>query len=69
MIGAGLDDILTGTSGANTITGGAGDDTIAGLGGGDTLEVAFEQDDNGIYQNVTLLGPADFTFDGTLNSL
>ncbi|MEM7602755.1 MAG: diaminopimelate epimerase, partial [Verrucomicrobiota bacterium] len=37
--------------------------------GGDTLEVAFEKDANGVYQNVTLLGPADFTFDGTLNFL
>ncbi|MDF1823742.1 MAG: diaminopimelate epimerase [Verrucomicrobiales bacterium] len=37
--------------------------------GGDTLEVAFEQGANGTYEKVTLLGPADFTFDGTLNSL
>ncbi|MDF1655993.1 MAG: diaminopimelate epimerase [Verrucomicrobiales bacterium] len=37
--------------------------------GGDTLEVAFEKDADGTYQNVTLLGPADFTFDGTLNFL
>ncbi|MEM1441630.1 MAG: diaminopimelate epimerase [Verrucomicrobiota bacterium] len=36
--------------------------------GGDTLEVAFEKDGDGVYQNVTLLGPADFTFDGTLNT-
>jgi diaminopimelate epimerase len=37
--------------------------------GGDTLEVAFEHSANGTYEDVTLLGPADFTFDGTLNSL
>ncbi|MDF2374703.1 MAG: diaminopimelate epimerase [Verrucomicrobiales bacterium] len=37
--------------------------------GGDTLEVAFEKDADGTYRNVTLLGPADFTFDGTLHFL
>lgn len=37
--------------------------------GGDTLEVGFEQDASRAYQNVTLLGPADFTFEGTLHSI
>jgi len=32
--------------------------------GGDRLEVSFEKDAEGTYQNVTLLGPADFTFEG-----
>jgi diaminopimelate epimerase len=32
--------------------------------GGDTLEVNFEKQADGSYQNVTLLGPADFTFAG-----
>lgn len=32
--------------------------------GGDTLEVNFEKQPDGTYQEVTLLGPADFTFAG-----
>ena len=35
--------------------------------GGDTLEVGFEQNSEGQYQNVTLLGPAEFTFEGKLS--
>ncbi|MEM7698179.1 MAG: diaminopimelate epimerase [Verrucomicrobiota bacterium] len=34
--------------------------------GGDTLEIGFEPGDDGQYSAVTLLGPADFTFSGTL---
>lgn len=34
------------------------------VGGGDRLEVSFEKDPEGTYQEVTLLGPADFTFEG-----
>lgn len=37
--------------------------------GGDTLEIAFQKSDDGVYSNVTLLGPADFTFEGSLSSL
>lgn len=37
--------------------------------GGDTLEVAFEKTPEGVYENVTLLGPADFTFEGSLAQL
>lgn len=37
--------------------------------GGDTLEVAFETRASGDYDSVTLLGPADFTFEGTLSDL
>lgn len=48
---------------------GVGSPVRVDVAGGDTLEVAFEQSSNGTYDNVTLLGPADFTFDGTLNSL
>jgi diaminopimelate epimerase len=33
--------------------------------GGDTLEVAWEKD-GGAWRNVTLTGPADFTFDGEI---
>ncbi len=36
--------------------------------GGDTLEIGFEQGEDGGYQNVTLLGPAEFTFEGTLSN-
>ena len=32
--------------------------------GGDRLEVSFFKNDDGSYHDVTLLGPADFTFDG-----
>lgn len=34
--------------------------------GGETLEVGFQKDDAGNYQKVTLLGPAEFTFEGNL---
>ena len=34
--------------------------------GGDTLEVGFEPSDGG-FHNVTLTGPADFVFDGTIS--
>jgi len=34
--------------------------------GGDTLQVAFEETD-GVLRNVTLTGPADFVFDGTIS--
>ena len=34
--------------------------------GGDTLQVAFETSDRGLH-NVTLTGPADFVFDGTIS--
>lgn len=37
--------------------------------GGETLEVAFEKSESGTYENVTLLGPAEFTFEGTLSQL
>lgn len=37
--------------------------------GGDTLEVAFSKSAPGQYSDVTLLGPADFTFAGTLEAL
>lgn len=37
--------------------------------GGETLEVAFARSDSGEYENVTLLGPAEFTFEGTLSHL
>ena len=37
--------------------------------GGDTLEVAFDHTAPGTYENVTLLGPADFTFEGSLETL
>jgi len=37
--------------------------------GGDTLEVSFNKTAPGQYADVTLLGPADFTFAGTLESL
>lgn len=36
--------------------------------GGDTLEVDFTRRASGAYEEVTLLGPADFTFSGTLSS-
>jgi len=35
--------------------------------GGETLEVDFRKDDGGAYHDVTLLGPAEFTFKGTLS--
>jgi hypothetical protein len=31
--------------------------------------VAFEKSTTGTYENVTLLGPAEFTFEGTLSQL
>jgi len=34
--------------------------------GGETLEVGFQKDEDGNYRKVTLLGPAEFTFEGTL---
>lgn len=34
--------------------------------GGDTLQVGFECDANNVFRNVTLTGPADFVFDGTV---
>ena len=34
--------------------------------GGDTLEVGFEAADESL-RNVTLTGPADFVFDGTIS--
>jgi diaminopimelate epimerase len=34
--------------------------------GGDTLEVGFEAA-GGNFRNVTLTGPADFVFDGTIS--
>ena len=34
--------------------------------GGDTLEIGFEHLGDDRYENVTLLGPADFTFEGQL---
>lgn len=37
--------------------------------GGDTLQVGFTQTASGGYEKVTLLGPADFTFAGTLSPL
>lgn len=37
--------------------------------GGETLEVAFEKSADGGYESVTLLGPAEFTFEGTLSHL
>jgi diaminopimelate epimerase len=37
--------------------------------GGDTLEIGFTGTGPGQYADVTLLGPADFTFAGTLETL
>jgi len=37
--------------------------------GGDTLEVGFDHRDDGSYDEVTLLGPAEFTFEGTLQTV
>lgn len=37
--------------------------------GGDTLEVGFTKTDTAGYSAVTLLGPADFTFAGTLETI
>lgn len=37
--------------------------------GGDTLEIGFARQESGAYENVTLLGPAEFTFAGTLSTL
>jgi len=37
--------------------------------GGDTLEIGFIKSAQGSYEKVTLLGPADFTFSGTLSEL
>ncbi len=34
--------------------------------GGETLEVGFQRNEDGNYENVTLLGPAEFTFEGNL---
>ncbi|MFZ4774028.1 MAG: diaminopimelate epimerase [Terrimicrobiaceae bacterium] len=36
--------------------------------GGDTLKVGFENPASGSIQNVTLTGPADFVFDGTIEA-
>jgi len=33
--------------------------------GGDTLEIGFTKTESGSYEDVTLLGPAEFTFEGT----
>lgn len=32
--------------------------------GGDTLQIGFDHTEDGTYENVTLLGPAEFTFEG-----
>jgi diaminopimelate epimerase len=37
--------------------------------GGETLEVAFERAEDGSYEAVTLLGPAEFTFEGSLSAI
>lgn len=37
--------------------------------GGDTLEVGFDRVSEGAYENVTLLGPAEFTFEGILETI
>lgn len=37
--------------------------------GGDTLEVGFTKTEEGLYSDVTLLGPAEFTFAGNLERL
>lgn len=37
--------------------------------GGDTLEIGFRKTEEGQYADVTLLGPAEFTFAGTLETL
>lgn len=37
--------------------------------GGETLEIGFRKGDNNSYKDVTLLGPAEFTFSGTIQSL
>lgn len=37
--------------------------------GGDTLEIGFTRTEEGGYSDVTLLGPAEFTFAGTLQQL
>ena len=37
--------------------------------GGDILEINFSKNESGVYENVTLLGPADFTFHGHLTTL
>ena len=35
--------------------------------GGDTLEVNFRKTPEGAFREVTLLGPAEFTFEGTID--
>lgn len=42
---------------------------LVDVAGGDTLEISFTRTASGEYEEVTLLGPADFTFSGTLPSL
>lgn len=37
--------------------------------GGDTLEIGFSRTEDGSFSDVTLLGPADFTFSGTLETI
>lgn len=49
--------------------GGAPSPVRVRVAGGDTLEVAFAKAAPGRYDEVTLLGPADFTFSGTLPPL
>ena len=34
--------------------------------GGDVLEIGFDRTSDGDFENVTLLGPAEFTFEGNL---
>lgn len=48
---------------------GAGAPISVRVAGGDTLEVGFSCPAEGGYRDVTLLGPADFTFEGTLEAL
>lgn len=48
---------------------GAPSPVLVDVAGGDTLEIDFTRTASGGYEAVTLLGPADFTFSGTLPAL
>ena len=45
---------------------GASAPVAVSVAGGETLEVGFQKNEEGKYQNVPLLGPAEFTFQGNL---
>jgi Ca2+-binding RTX toxin-like protein len=60
VIGSGLDDELTGDSGANSVDGGPGDDVVAG-GGGDDLVAGGEGVDTASYASVAAAVSASLT--------